>query len=248
MKTKDVFTFVLVIICISLNARGIITANEENDSSGNFKYLFNADIVNRYIWRGQPQCLNPSIQPYAWVEYKDFSLGAWSSYGIAAPYAEIDLYVSYSIGPLAFTINDYYNEDETDMTLHDYFQYSDKDSITTSHSIEGAITFEGTENFPFSATVATFFYGDDKDSSGNNYYSTYLELDYNFQIGTNNLSLFAGGTIAEGYYADKAALVNVGLKADKELQITEKYSLPIFMSLIVNPYAKDIFFTIGMTF
>jgi hypothetical protein len=247
-KSKLLFIFISLLIIPLAGINLYASDQESGESTSALQYNFNADMVSRYIWRGLGQSLNPNIQPYASLEYKNFALGAWASYGLSAPFAEIDLYLSYTLGSITITVNDYYNEDESDMSLHDYFQYNDKDSISTVHSFEGAISFGGMDNFPVSATFATFFYGDDKDEEGINYYSTYLELAYGFDIGENELSLFGGGTLAEGYYADKAAIINLGLKASREIYINERFTIPTSMSFIINPYAKDVFFVFGFTF
>jgi hypothetical protein len=249
MKTKIMSLVLTALVYFSIPPQVVSGVDQsEDDSTSGLQYNFNADLVNRYIWRGIPQSLNPNIQPYAWIDYKNFSFGAWASYGISQPYAEVDLYLSYTAGLFTFTINDYFNQDEEDLSLTDYFQYAEKDSSDTPHILEGAITFNGTENIPLSLTAATFFYGCDKDTVGDNYYSTYLELAYGFKIGNNELSIFAGGTLAEGYYADKAAFINVGLKAVREIPISEKFSMPVSMALIINPNAKNIFFVFGITF
>jgi hypothetical protein len=209
----------------------------------------NADFVSRYIWRGMPLDQSANIQPYASITYKDFSFGAWGSYSLANPYAEIDLNLSYSISNFTLTLNDYYNEDETDLTKNEYFKWSETDTTTSPHALEGCVTFNGTDNLPLSISAATFFYGNDKDTATNkNYYSTYFELGYEINIGSNSLKLFLGGTLSKGYYANKAAIVNTGVTASREIKISDSFSIPVTASFIINPNAKDVFFVFGMTF
>jgi len=220
----------------------------EDDSIPSLSFSFDADLVSRYIWRGLPLELHANIQPYASVNYKNFTLGAWGSYALSNPYAEADIYLSYDLDAFTFTVSDYYNEDETDMSFSDYFQYSDKDTTVTPHSLEGQITFNGTENLPLSLTVATFFYGNDRNENNKNCYSTYIELGYEHTLGENTLSYFLGGTVAKGLYAEKAAIVNLGLKATRDMVISEKTSLPVSAAFILNPDAKDIYFVFSLTF
>lgn len=247
---------ILLILCLvalfqfpgTIKASAPTPLQPEDDSVPALSFSFNADLVSRYIWRGLPLDLHANIQPYASVTYKNFTLGAWGSYALSNPYAEADLYLSYDLGAFTFTVSDYYNEDETDMSFSDYFQYSDKDTIVTPHSLEGQITFNGTDNFPLSVTVATFFYGNDRNENNKNSYSTYFELGYEHTLGENTLSYFLGGTVAKGYYADKAAVVNLGCKASRELKLSESTSLPVSAAFILNPEAKDIFFVFSLTF
>jgi hypothetical protein len=247
-KVKLVFIFFCVIVTLQNVYGGNPSLIEKCDSTCNLSFSFNADLVSRYIWRGLPLDLSANIQPYASLSYKDLSFGAWGSYSLANPYAEMDLYLSYSLGMFSFTLNDYFNEDETNLAANDYLNWSNTDTTSTPHALEGCLTFNGTESFPLSFTAATYFYGNDKDTTNKNYYSTYLELGYSFYINDTELKLFMGGTPAKGYYASKTAIVNVGLTGKHEIKITESFSIPASLSLIVNPNAKDVFLVFGMTF
>ena len=128
-------------------------------------------------------------------------------------------------------------------------KWDNNDSINTSHTIEGVISYNGTESLPLSLKAATFFYGNDKDTVNNkNFYSTYVELAYNQSLKNVELKYFVGGTIKKGYYANSPAIINLGLIASRQIKITEQFSLPVNMSIILNPKANDIFVTFGMTF
>jgi hypothetical protein len=247
-KITPVIIFFLCFLCTAFKsvARTFLS---EADSSKNVSISFNTDFVSRYIWRGLPLSLNPNIQPYASLTFKNLSFGAWGSYALSAPYAEVDLYLSYNLSVFTLTLNDYYNEDENDLTANNYFKWNNSNGINTPHALEGVLTYNGTEGLPLSVTAATFFYGNDKDTVNNkNYYSTYLEVAYKLTVNETELKLFAGGTVNKGLYANKAAFVNIGVTLSREIKISNTFSLPVFTSLIMNPYAKDIFFTVGMTF
>jgi len=235
--------FVVSIISSSIGQDSNISTNDTITNEG-ATLSINADFVSRYLWRGLPLCSNPSIQPYVSIDYKGFSIGAWASYGIATPYAEIDLFLSYSAGNFTFTLNDYFNEDEPSFTSNNYFDWNES---STFHTLEGAISYEGPESFPISFTAATFFYGYDQDN-GKNLYSTYLELGYNTQIGETPVKLFIGGTPMEGYYSDGAAIVNAGVTVSKNILVNDNFEIPVNASFIVNPDNKDVFFVIGFTF
>jgi hypothetical protein len=247
-------TFKLVVVLTVLSNSQILFAENpitsaQEDSTCNLSFSFNADMVSRYIWRGLPQNLSPNIQPYASLGYKDFTFGAWGSYGLSSAYAEMDLYLSYTAGLFTVCVNDYYNEDESDLDINDYFNWKNTDTSSTPHALEGALAFNGTDALPLSITAATYFYGNDKDSATNkNQYSTYLEIAYSTSIRNNDIKLFIGGTISNGSYATKAAIVNLGFTATRELKFSDSYSLPVSASLILNPYANNVFFVFGITF
>lgn len=236
---KKFLSYLAVIVLLN---QGL--AASDNDSSS-LSFSFNADFVSRYIWRGLPMNSTPNIQPYAVLTYKNFAFGAWGSYGISSPYAEVDLYATYNISVFSVTLNDYFNEDETDMSLNNYFLWK---KATTPHSLEAVASFNGTDNLPLSFSVGTMFYGNDKDIEGDNLYSTYLELGYTISTNKNEFKLFAGATTGEGYYANKAALVNLGVTFSREIKVSDSFSIPVFSSLILNPNAKDAFLVFGLTF
>jgi hypothetical protein len=242
------FSVALIIAAPSVTLSASEPLKPDNDSISDVDFSFNADIVSRYIWRGLPLNLNPNIQPYASVSYKNFTFGTWGSYAFADSYAEVDLYLAYDLGAFTFSVQDYFNEDEMDLASSDYLRFFDTDTYNTLHSFEGQVTFNGTDKLPVSVTLATFFYGNDKNAENKNYYSTYLELGYEHNLGENTLSYFLGGTLGEGYYAGKAALVNVGFTASRELKFSEAVSIPVSASLILNPAANDIFFVFSLTF
>lgn len=238
---KTLFTLMLS-LCTLLIASAQEVVNEENEAESPFS--LSTDLVSRYVWRGLLYSANPNIQPTLDFTKGNFSVGAWGSYAVAAPYAEVDLYISYTLGNFTATIFDYYTEDETDLTVNNYFNWG---KSTTPHSLEGAITFNGTEKFPVTFTASMFFYGYDWDAAGKNQYSTYFEVGYSKQVGPTLINLFAGGTPAKGLYAQTAAIVNVGMGVSYELTLSEKFKLPVFGQLVLNPSAKDIFFVFGIT-
>ncbi len=230
----------LLMIAILASAQEVAKAQDADENNLSLK----ADIVSRYVWRGLLYSSSPNIQPTIDYTRGNLSVGAWGSYAIGMPYAEVDLYLSYSTSNFSFTLNNYFVEDETNLQLNNYFNWNKKN---TPHSLEGSISFNGTEKFPVSLTAATFFYGNDWDESGDNNYSTYFEVGYSRQIGNMELKLFAGGTPAKGLYAQKAALVNIGLGLSHELVINDSFKIPVFATFVINPSAQDIFLVFGIT-
>ncbi len=225
---------------------GYLTLAQEAEVSESPKASFymNADVVNRYLWRGLLYSSNVNIQPTAGLTVGNFFVGAWGSYAISDKYAEVDFFAGFTAGRLMFMVSDYYTEIETDMAAINHFQWGAKE---TNHALEATVSYTLGEGFPLTLTAATFFYGNDRDAQGDNYYSTYFEGSYPFSFSGYDFSLFAGGTPAEGLYASKAALVNLGVSASKSVEINKKISIPVSMSLVSNPEAEDIFFIVKVT-
>lgn len=238
---RTLFTSLIILCTFSLGFAQT-DSTEENETGSPFS--LSADFVSRYVWRGLLFNASPNIQPTLDFSLGNLSVGAWGSYGISDKFAEVDLYLSYTVKYFTLTVFDYYTEDETDLSLNSYFKWG---KTNTPHSLEASLSFNGTEKLPLTFTASTFFYGNDWDINGNNYYSTYFEVGYYKQIGTTQLNLFAGGTPASGLYSDRAGFVNVGIKLSKDIVVSDKYNLPVFGQLILNPNAKDIFFVFGLT-
>lgn len=236
---KTFFLLVISVVTISAMAQ---EAKPEKDS--NVSFYMNADIVSRYLWRGLLYSPNVNIQPTAGVSVGNFFIGAWGSYGISDKYAEVDFFAGFAAGNFMVMVSDYYDEIETDMTAVDHFQWGREE---TSHALEATLSYTFASSFPLTLTAATFFYGNDRDAEGDNYYSTYIEGSYPFSFTDYDFTLFAGGTPAEGLYADEAALVNLGVSATKSVQLNERIAIPVSMSLVSNPKAEDIFFVIKVT-
>ena len=202
------------------------------------------DLVNRYVWRGLNYCSSPNIQPY--VAYsttnQKFSFGAWGSYSNNKNYGEVDLFASYTGKHLTISVWDYFLMDENIAKNH-YFHYK---SDSTKHACEASVVF-GNFKIPLKITSSIFFYGNDKDASGNNYYSMYFEASYALKFDKNNLDIFIGGTSRKSLYGSGAGIVNLGCSITRNLKITDKFSIPIKSSLVLNPRAENIYFTIGIT-
>lgn len=78
---------------------------------------------------------------------------------------------------------------------------------------------------------------------GTNFYSTYVELLYSLE----NFDFTLGATPFEGLYADKFAMVNAGIRYNKEMKISENLALPVYFSIVANPYSEKFYFAVGIT-
>jgi hypothetical protein len=235
-------TLLSAFVIIIMNCFTLFAQEEKPESKVSVDY--SVDFVSRYVWRGLLFSGNPNIQPTVSLTAGGFTIGSWASFAGSQEYAEIDLFATYSIGNFSFTLYDYYNEYESNLDSVDYFNWDKK---TTGHLVEGSITWAGTESFPLSVTLASFFYGYDMNKNQNQNNSTYLELGYPVKIGDYDFDLFVGGTLNKGFYNEEANIVNVGFKTTKEIEITDKFKLPVSATFVVNPAKDDVFFVVGIT-
>lgn len=234
MKTISKVLFTFVFLTLSF----LVTAQQ---SKGSFSV--GADIVSSYVWRGVPQDVTypkgtPNIQPFAAYTIGGFTIGAWGSGSFTGTVKEFDLYATYAIsGLFSVTLTDYnWNFAQS------YFAYGSG----TDHVFEGTLSYAGVESFPLSASLNTMFYGADKKTDGDQAYSTYLELAYPLSL---SAKLFVGASLLESvnYGTDGFGITNVGIKVSKAIEITDKFSLPVYGIAGFNPKAENAFLVAGVT-
>jgi hypothetical protein len=240
MKRNYFLFFCIITLCIT----NISNIHAQDDDS--LKVIVNADICSRYVWRGLDYGSSPSIQPTLSLTKKNFEIGYWGAISTLGTYNETDLYLKYTLKNFNITVTDYFfpvNSIPSTKTER-YFNYEDK---TTGHVFEGLIGWKGSEKFPLYIFAGVSFYGADKDTSGNNRYSTYAEAGYSFKIKNNGLDAFIGFTPYEGLYGNGIGIVNIGLAGSKKIKITENFELPAKVTLVVNPQTENIHLVFGIT-
>lgn len=195
------------------------------------------DVVSRYIWRGLDLGHTPSIQPGLSVTWKGLTAGAWGAYKIAGKgFMETDLFLSKTFNFVTVSIYDYYMFD-ADGDFN-YFNYKDK---TTEHAIEAQVFLDGGEKVPFNLLAAWMFYGADQSRS------IYLEAQYEHKFSTLNLTAFAGYQPKGNLYAPDKGFVQLGCTVRKSIEVTDRFSLPVNLSLITNPSAGSTWLVAGIT-
>lgn len=260
MKKCNISLIVLTMLVFLIG--GFTSTTQAQDEGESSPLSVGADIVSRYIWRGiNLGGSSPHIQPY--LEYSigetGLAIGAWGSYSIGAGAggSEADLYISYTpIEMITIGINDYFFPTDAAWSRDGgYFNYDDE---TTGHTFEAMLSFNGTESIPLSVTFAMNFYGaDGVDEKGDKYLAKYLELGYSGDVKGVGISAFMGFALDDpkeedgaplGWYNNRSAgVINLGVTLSKDIQITEKFALPVSGSLIFNPEADEIYMVFGIS-
>ena len=254
MRRKKNYLLVLVFTVLTLLLFVSINTNAQ-DSTSTWKFKSSVSFYSRYLWRGQELGgAYPSIQPTLELSKGKFTLGAFGAFSTSGiiPNQEVDLYANYTFlkDMFTFTVTDYFFPKDT--AFYNYFDYQKK---STGHVYETSLKFNGTDKIPFTLFIATNVYGNDaKKTDGNINYSTYVELGYTKKVKDATMNLFIGSALNApgdnilGYYANsKTGIVNLGITVSKDMQITDKFTLPVTTSLIFNPDAKKIYFVFGFT-
>ncbi|OFY97607.1 MAG: hypothetical protein A2491_20045, partial [Bacteroidetes bacterium RIFOXYC12_FULL_35_7] len=189
-------------------------------------------------------------------------IGAWGAYTFSpTSNQEADVFLTYTFKDMvSLTVTDYFFPGYNTGKKDKYFIYK-QDS--TGHVFEGILAFNGTEKIPFTLMFAINFYGNDaskiKDdgTSGGLFMSKYIEAGYKKNIKGVDFNAFIGAALDDpdeekgeaGYFFNNSAgIINLGVKASKEIKITENYSLPVQCSFIANPEAEKMYIVFGITF
>lgn len=201
-----------------------------------------ADLVSSYIWRGQ-DLGGVSIQPSVGIAYKGVSLSAWGSTSFSGDSGndkELDVTLSYTTGGLTIGVTDYWSPGTG------YFHYK---AHETSHVWEANI---GYDFGPLALNWYTNFAGNDGvNKNGKRAYSSYVEASVPFTLGGLDMD-FTLGAVPYGtdFYngADKGfAVSQVAIGAQKELKITDSFSLPVSGKAIWNPATEGAYLVFGIT-
>ncbi|MDR2449094.1 MAG: hypothetical protein LBD52_03965 [Prevotellaceae bacterium] len=226
----------LIFVLAVLVGAGSVKAQDKG-----LNFSLGADLVSSYVWRGTYQT-KTAFQPTAGLSLGNFSLSAWASTEFTGPQKEVDFTVGYSVAGLSLAITDYWWSGEQ---AYKYLKYDSG----TAHYWEGSLSYVlPVKSFPLSLSINTMFAGADKKEGGNkNNFSTYIEVSLPFTIKEVDLNVGLGATPEKGLYASQASVVNINLKASKEIKITDSFSLPVFGQIILNPNQEDIFFVFGFS-
>ena len=234
------------------------TAPATTPSTPTAAFSYGADVVSSYIWRGFTENTTPNVQPTASFTYGGLTLGAWGSESFDGKYKEVDFSVAYAFNNLfSIAITDYdWNTLQTGTLKYgNYFAYKND---STGHVFEGTISYAGVKAFPLSVSVNTMFYGADKKISSDgtkleNAYSTYVELGYpvakNAKLSVGGLYTSAkDGLNAYGVTQKGFNITNIALRVNKDIKITDSFTLPVYGIVGFNPEALSSFFVAGVSF
>ncbi|MBU1013238.1 MAG: hypothetical protein KKG99_09535 [Bacteroidetes bacterium] len=275
MKQKAKLLSVLLLFLMSMS--NLFAQEEPKESHWSMGVDFTSRYIWRGLNLGASSpSIQPYLEFGFGSENHAFTIGAWGAYSTNGTQTgqEADIYLTYTLNQLfTFTLTDYFFPDETS-GRNDYFNrnmnwdkinHGDKDQ--TGHIVEAALAFNGTEKFPISIMFAINIWGADSrkyiEQSGvmvpedKIVMSKYLEFGYSTEIQGTSLDFFAGLALDNpktergeptGFYGqENAGLVNLGLTLSKEIQISDKFSLPVSASLITNPEAGNIFMVFAVS-
>lgn len=200
-----------------------------------------ADFVSNYVWRGFDQNSGFSVQPSLTLGYKGFSLNAWGSESLTDcdGAKEFDVNLSYACKGLSFTVSDLWWGGKH--TPYGYYEGKDY-NVDNGHHLEFTASYCFGDKFPLTLNWSSWLAGGDaENNNGDRCYSTYICASYNISLPYEvTLSLAAGFTPWNSYYSqscgtDNACFTDLSLKASRNIKITQGFSIPVYVQVIVSP-------------
>jgi uncharacterized protein (TIGR02001 family) len=219
MKRKITILILLLTLLVSFN----LGAQEKASS-----WSAGVDLYSSYVWRGTKFGTGPAVQPSVKFTTGGLTLGVWGSFD-ASGYTEADPYISYSFPfGLSLGLTDYYYPGATGSAL-----FSDD-----SHAAELNLGFTTgglslSANYILNEAPIPASVGDDM----------YFQAGYAFK----NFSLAVGA--GNGWHTSDAKfnICNISLGTSKTIEITDKFSIPVNGSIIVNPEREQLFVVVGIS-
>ncbi|MFV5697586.1 TorF family putative porin [Flavobacterium sp. ZT3R17] len=244
------------------------------------KFTAAVDVVYPYLWRGIKYYGDKiAVQPYmAYAITDKLSVGVWATTNFsnaADAYNEFDWNIAYQISPVVkVMLSDYYwpaTKNNQDWERSSYFDYSEGSAQSLDLSVLLDFSEKGVPlDFQWNTFIGGGDYKYDDNGERSRAFSSYAELGYTYSLESAGLDIrpFVGAVVINGGYygvdaSGKAGFTfsNVGVNVAKELKITEKFSLPVFVRYTNNDYGiqkfdsndnltKTVrnFFSAGMTF
>lgn len=204
-------------------------------------FHFNLQIKNMHLWKGLHVTDAPMTA--ADINYTSkngfLKAGLWGGRGFNGDYTEFDYYIQFMHKGWSLAIWDINNySDYPDAKIFDY------DRSSTSHFIDVILGYQF-QQIPLKVSWSTIVQGRDTytndDGELKNAYSNYVEASY-VVLDKNNwsLSLLAGGAFSFAstdahFYGDDPGLTNLGVIYNRDLNIFDKYTLPVSATASWNP-------------
>lgn len=224
------------------------------------KFTAALDVVYPYLWRGIKYYGDKvAFQPYMEYSFTDkLSVGVWATTNFsnaADAYNEFDWSIAYQVSPIVkVMLSDYYwpatkkaHEEDSSNSRDGYFDYSEGSAQTLDFSIMLDFSEKGVPlDFQWNTIVGGNDYKyNENENPTTRAFSSYAEIGYTYSLESAGLDVrpFVGAVVVNGGYygvdaSGKAGFTfsNVGINVAKELKMTDKFSLPVFIRYTNNDY------------
>jgi hypothetical protein len=218
---------VVILLTLVLMPCGIPLSAQEDDAS---PWSAGADLVTSFVWRGTRLGSGPHIQPVLEYSKGCFTAGAWGSFDLH-DYEEVDLYFSFDF-PCGFSIGmqDYY------LPGLEYFDFSPADG---SHAFEVNAAYESDRVY-----LSANYIINEAGGVGSSGSDLYFEGGVSFEYFTVFIGAGSGWHTVNGSFN----VCNLGLAVPGEIEITDRFSIPVAANLIFNPDSEKLYIVATFSF
>ncbi len=219
---------------------------------------FSLDVANNHLWRGIEVsdglvlCTDLALHD----KKRHVKAGVWGGTNTSGNYKEFNFFGEVRLGGLKLSLWDIYNfSPGADYNNREFFNYS---AHTTGRFLDCILTYDVSHivpSLPLTLSWSTILFGRDRwaDNSANRYstyvsagYTLYRDAAWQFDIGVGGaftLADHAGD--ASTFYSHKAGVVHCELHAQRQVAITDSYTLPVYVGMVFNPVENRAFMQIG---
>jgi hypothetical protein len=203
---------------------------EAQDETTASKFTSGADLYSNYIWRGSRYGTGPHFQPSVKLTSGGLTAGVWGSFDFNG-YSEADPYITYAFPfGLSLGLTDYYYPGLA------VFDFSD---ATGSHALE---LNAGFAKGGFS--LAANYIMNEAGGAGSSGSDLYFQAAYAFK----NVNLWLGAGNGWHTVTRDFNICNVGIGTTRNIELTDKFSVPLTGQLILNPDREQLYLVAGFTF
>lgn len=239
-KLNKTFAIIIVLVAFSATVFAQDLLSGEAPKKNEAKLDLGLDLMSSYIWRGSSFGTGPAIQPSIELTTEGLALGVWGNICAGSDQAfELDPYVSYTFPfGLKLAVTDYY--------FGGNFLGNNFEDLSKAHSLEPAITYQYERLKLFAAIMLL-----GKDAEGERQQDFYGEVSYAFKQVYVGIGGGDGQYLRSPKYGTEpdgiVALCNIFVGAEREIKITEHFSLPIKGSVSLNPYTERLYASVGIS-
>jgi hypothetical protein len=115
------------------------------------------------------------------------------------------------------------------------------------HMLDFYTIITPSKSVPVSFLYSIWAWGADRDNRLKQRFSQYLEARYDKPVGHYTASVFTGFTPAKGFYATRAAIVNMGVGLSRVYKIGEHLTMPLKLEFVLNPELQNTYINAVVT-
>lgn len=208
-----------------------------------------ATLTSRFIYRGLDLGSSPQVQPSIAFNYDNFNFTLWGSHPLSltpdgTEYKEVKFWMNYTfdLGNITLTPQ-FENHFDANTDVFDF------DEETTTHVWQASIRAAAKGDVAPDLLIGYAF------SGIQNFEPTlYVEPGVAFSAGDTGLRAFLsaqysdeGGFVDLDYGGD-FVFTQVGLSASRHLRISDSFSVPMSVSVVINPETERAFTAFSLSF